>query len=354
MLDPKGRVETWNAGAKRLKGYTGEEIIGQHFSCFYTPEAVKMGYPQRALKIAKCEGQYKEEGWRVRKDGTRFLANMVITAVHDTEGRLPDFANITRDITKQRANEAALRASREQLREFAASLDAELESERHRIAHALHDELGQNLAVMRMYLTGLQRQKSDDPRVVEAVSRLEEIIADSGTAMRRIIADLRPLILDSFGIMAAAEALIQDYVTSTSLKVDLDVSGEFDDLSAHYTTVLYRMLQECFTNIVKHAYASQVFVRLQKIDDGVVLSVSDNGLGISQDDQAKAGSYGLFGMQERAAHYGGRLDIDSSPCTGTTVTLWLPLSGAATKEAEPAERATALFESRGEACGGED
>jgi two-component system, NarL family, sensor histidine kinase UhpB len=264
-----------------------------------------------------------------------------VTILRDESGRAVYAVGLDRDITARKMAEVALQDSREQLRDFAASLDAELECERHRIAHALHDELGQNLAVMRMYLTGLQRQKSDDPRVVEAVSRLEEIVADSGTAMRRIIADLRPLILDNFGIVAAAEALIQDYVTSTSLKVDLDVSGEFDDLSAQYTTVFYRMLQECFTNIVKHAYASQVFVRLQKVDDGVVLSVSDDGMGISQDDQAKAGSYGLFGMQERACHYGGRLDIDSSPCTGTTVTLWLPLSGAAAIEAEPAKRATA-------------
>ncbi len=325
MLDPKGRIETWNAGAQRLIGYTGEEIIGRHFSQFYTPEDVEAGHPQRVLESAKREGQYKEEGWRVRKDGTRFLANVVITAVHDTEGRLRGFAKITRDVTEQRANEQALQTSREALRNFAASLDANIEDERGRIAHALHDELGQNLAVMRMYLSALQRQKSGDPRVVEAVSRLEEIVANTGTAIRRIMTDLRPLVLDNFGITAAAEALIQDYVTSTSLEVDLDVSGEFDDLSAQHTTVLYRMLQECFTNVVKHAFASQVLVHLQRHDDAVVLSVSDDGLGLSQDQQAKAGSYGLFGMQERAVHYGGRLDIDSAPCTGTTLTLWLPL-----------------------------
>lgn len=186
-----------------------------------------------------------------------------------------------------------LRTSREQLRNFAASLNAEIERERGRIAHAVHDDLGQNLAAMRMYLGGLHKHKSDDPRIAQAVGRIEEMIASSGVAMRRIIADLRPLVLDNFGIVTAAEALVKDYATSTSLEVDLDVDGGFDDLPTEQATVLYRMLQECFTNIVKHAHAAQVSVRLQRREDGVVLAVSDDGLGFSQDEQANTGAYGL-------------------------------------------------------------
>jgi PAS domain S-box-containing protein len=100
MLDTEGRVATWNIGAKNMLGYTAEEIIGQHFSRFYTPEAIAADQPHRALEIAKREGRYEEEGWRVRKNRSRLLANAVISIVHDAQHRPCGFANITRDITK--------------------------------------------------------------------------------------------------------------------------------------------------------------------------------------------------------------------------------------------------------------
>lgn len=100
MLDTGGRVTTWNSGAQGMKGYTAEDIIGQHFSCFYTPEAIAADQPHRALEIAKREGRYEEEGWQVRKDGSHFLADVVINTGYDAKHRPCGFANITRDITK--------------------------------------------------------------------------------------------------------------------------------------------------------------------------------------------------------------------------------------------------------------
>jgi PAS domain S-box-containing protein len=100
MLDTEGRVTTWNSGAQSMKGYTAEDIIGQHFSRFYTPEAIAADQPHRALEIAKREGRYEEEGWRVRKDGSHLLANVVFNTVYDAKHLPCGFANITRDITK--------------------------------------------------------------------------------------------------------------------------------------------------------------------------------------------------------------------------------------------------------------
>src|SRR5207248_3324964 len=115
MLDPKGRVLSWNAGAQRLKGYTPEEIIGRHFSVFYTPEAVATGWPDEELRRAERDSRFEDEGWRVRKDGTLFWANVIITAIRD-EGRLIGYSKITRDLTERRAHEEALRQSEESLR----------------------------------------------------------------------------------------------------------------------------------------------------------------------------------------------------------------------------------------------
>jgi PAS domain S-box-containing protein len=116
ILDPEGRVSSWNPGAERIKGYRADEIIGQPFTKFYPPEAQARGWPQHELAVARQVGRFEDEGWRIRKDGSRFWANVVITALHDPSGRLLGFAKITRDLTERRRTEEALRQSEERFR----------------------------------------------------------------------------------------------------------------------------------------------------------------------------------------------------------------------------------------------
>src|SRR6185436_12413372 len=116
FLDTDGRIMTWNQGAARIKGYAAEEIIGRHFSTFYTRESVESGWPQHELKVAAAEGRFEDEGWRVRKDGSRFWASVFITALRDEAGKLLGFSKITRDLTDRRLHEEALRQSEERFR----------------------------------------------------------------------------------------------------------------------------------------------------------------------------------------------------------------------------------------------
>ena len=116
MLDPRGHVLTWNAGAERFKGYAAAEIIGQHFSRFYPPDALKAGLPAHELEVAEAIGSFEDEGWRVRKDGTLFWANVVITALRDRSGMLIGFGKVTRDLTQRRDQEESLRRSEERFR----------------------------------------------------------------------------------------------------------------------------------------------------------------------------------------------------------------------------------------------
>ena len=116
MLDPTGRIATWNPGAQRFKGYTADEIIGQNFSVFFTPEDRDAGLPAEALRAALAEGRFEAEGWRLRKDGSRFWVNAVLDPVYDPDGRHVGFAKITRDITAKREHETALYETEQRFR----------------------------------------------------------------------------------------------------------------------------------------------------------------------------------------------------------------------------------------------
>jgi len=120
LLDPTGHVATWNQGAQRIKGYKEQDIVGQHFSVFYPPEAVASGWPNHELEVAQAEGRFEDEGWRIRKDGSKFWANVVITALRDSNGELRGFAKVTRDLTERRAGE-------EQVRKLNAELQVRVE-----------------------------------------------------------------------------------------------------------------------------------------------------------------------------------------------------------------------------------
>ena len=117
MLDPEGRILTWNSGAERIKGYRAEEVIGKHFSILYPPEDIQAGKTEKELEIVRQEGRFEEEGWRLRKDGSRFWADVVITALRDEAGTLYGFGKVTRDLTERKLTEDILRRSMKQLEE---------------------------------------------------------------------------------------------------------------------------------------------------------------------------------------------------------------------------------------------
>ena len=136
MLDPKGRVASWNAGAERLKGYRSEEILGEHFSLFFTEEDARQGRPQRHIEEATREGRFEEETWRVRKDGSRFWANTIITALYD-DGQLRGFSMVTQDVTEKKESETLLREAENRLRTLVEHVPAITYTEEVGSDHAL-------------------------------------------------------------------------------------------------------------------------------------------------------------------------------------------------------------------------
>jgi PAS domain S-box-containing protein len=188
MLERDGRVATWNAGAERIKGYKPSEIIGQHFSRFYLEEDVRNGLPQRLLDLALEEGRAEDEGWRVRKDGSKFWANVIITAVKDSAGDLLGFSKVTRDSTERMLAQKSLEESRRKLQESEKSLrDLSLhllrtqDEERRRIGREIHDSLGQYLSVLKMKLDSMAVTQPTSEELSECANLAEECVKEVRT-----------------------------------------------------------------------------------------------------------------------------------------------------------------------------
>ena len=164
MLDPEGRVVSWNEGAERIKGYPANEILGKSFTTFYPKEAIELGFPQSELEVASREGRFEDEGWRVRKDGSLFWANVIITAMRNPDGQLLGFAKVTRDLTVRREAE-------EQARRLAAEQAARVEAARRgeELAH-LNDRLRQQAVELQVALAATKAARDDAERAAAAAT----------------------------------------------------------------------------------------------------------------------------------------------------------------------------------------
>jgi PAS domain S-box-containing protein len=184
MLDPKGHIVSWNTGAERNKGYRAEEIIGKHFSCFYPKEAVDRGWPDEELQRAKALGRFKDEGWRVRKDGSMFWANVVITALRKESGELIGFSKVTRDLTdRKRAEEERRQLERTRA---VAEVSADLNRRKDEFLAMLSHELRNPLASISNAAHLLRLEKSEGPMHRQATSIIERQLG----SLKRLVDDL--------------------------------------------------------------------------------------------------------------------------------------------------------------------
>jgi signal transduction histidine kinase len=253
-----------------------------------------------------------------------------VDPLRDADGEIVGAIGLALDVTEGRRGEEELRASREELRRLAARMTQLQEEERRRIAHELHDELGQRLTALRFEAAVLPR-KIGEPcteTVSQAIASMLELIDDTIVTVRRVATELRPAILDHFGLRSALEHELSQFEKRTGIRYELDISPEDvadDDARA---TALYRIVQESLTNVARHANATAVRVTLEERGDALVLEISDNGRGITDEEVASSLSLGLVGMRERALAQGGEATIRATPNGGSTVSVRLPKRGA--------------------------
>ena len=344
MLDPDGHIVSWNTGAQRLKGYFGAEIIGKHFSCFYPPEDLQAGKPGMELRVAAKEGRIEDEGWRVRKDGSRFWASVIITAIRDETGQLIGFGKVTRDFTERMQAQEALRQeiaerreaqrklydSETSLRRLSRHLLRTQDEERRRIGRELHDSLGQSLAAMKINLDSLASIVSPDDSAGQKVAECIQLTESSLKEVRTISYLLYPPMLEEMGLMSAIPWYLDGFSARSGIKTTFDVRADFGRLSRDAELALFRVLQESLTNLHRHSGSQTAHIRLSAEKETVILEIKDCGIGIApRPSEQSSGNgmgtpgVGLRGMTERMLQLGGRLELIST-AEGTTVRAVVP------------------------------
>jgi PAS domain S-box-containing protein len=349
MLDPQGHISSWNNGAERIKGYGLSEIVGKHFSVFYPEEDRRSGKPQKELEIAAKEGRLEDEGWRLRKDGSRFWANVIITAIRNDAGRLIGFGKVTRDFTERlKANEALrkeiaektaaekrLHDSEESLRQLSVRLLQTQDDERRRIGRDLHDSVGQYLVGLKMKVDSLKSarergQPDDDSQLTECSHLVEEAIKE----VRTISYLLYPPMLEELGLKSAIPWYLEGFTKRSGIKTTFEVSPAFDRIPGDLELALFRVLQEGLTNVHRHSGSPRATVRLLTENRCVLLQIIDEGNGTQSKNWENRTQHwmgtlgvGLRGMNERVRQMGGTLELTSVQ-GGTTVTATIPIPEA--------------------------
>jgi PAS domain S-box-containing protein len=340
MLDPNGFVTNWNAGAARIKGYAAEEIIGRHFSQFYTEEDLQDGLPGRVLETARRTGKYEAEGWRVRKGGTRFWANVVIDAIHDETGRLIGFAKITRDLTERRAAEEQLRQA--QKMEAIGQLTGGVAHDFNNLLTAIIGNLEMLATLLpagdpgRRYAEGALRAASRGSRLTEhllAFSRRQELRPEI-VSVNALLRENLMLCQKTVGEGVDIALELQDEVWPCQID-PVQFGAAILNLAANARDAMSRSGRLILrTENVTTAGSDAVD---QPAGDYVVLSVTDTGSGMSAEvrerafepfyttkEVGKGTGLGLSQVYGFAKQSGGVARIESKIGKGTTVRIYIP------------------------------
>ena len=362
MLDEKGRIISWNEGAKKIKGYTSDEVIGKYFSIFYPEEDIILGKPAQELKQAIAVGKYEEEGWRLRKDGSRFWANVVITAVYDSKKVLIGFSKVTRDLTEKKEAERALTESYRQYRNLFNELkvtneellyaNQELEQFTSIVSHDLQEPVRSIKSFLQLiaYEIGDEGSENLKTYISKAIG--------SANRMKELIQNLLHYSQLSKGDLEVQKVNVQELLSQVlqNLKPTIDASGATVAIENNLDTVegdpvqLSQLVQNLLTNALKFINNDKPNIKIRSyLEDGhVKFAVSDNGIGIANGDVDKifeifrrlntskaypGTGIGLAICKKIVDRHNGRIWPESTPGKGTTFYFTLNEENALTQPA---------------------
>jgi PAS domain S-box-containing protein len=363
MLDPSGHIISWNEGAQRIKGFKAHEIIGRHLSTFYSEEEVAAGKPEWELVIAAAEGRFEDEGWRIRKDGTRFWANVTITALKREDGTLRGFAKVTRDITDRREEELRkeeqAQRQADRLRQHAERM-ARLEKVKSEFLNLVSHELRGPLGVLRGYISMIadgtlgQEQLREVTPVLTAKLQQMEMLVRQMVETARLESEQVELKTEKVDLEAIAESVAKSY-RPLSPRHEIKVvrqEGPFC-VTADQTRV-ETIISNLVDNAIKYSPdGGAVVISLARGDQRLYVTVRDEGIGIARDDVEKlfrrfartvddalgiSGiGLGLYISREIARRHGGDILVQSHFGDGSSFTLTLPIKDELRSDGQDAQ-----------------
>lgn len=359
MLDTKGRIISWNEGARRIKGYNAEDVIGKYFSIFYPQEDIVDGKPSRELRIARTTGKYEEEGWRLRKDGTRFWANIVITAVYDTEHRLTGFSKVTRDLTERKLAEQSLQESSNKYRQLVQELwttnrqlsaaNRELEQFTTIVSHDLKEPVRTVKSFLHLINQHIQQKKYEllDKSVAKSIQgaqRMQDLIDNLLHYSQISKTDLNREELNMADIVMEAQQNLEEAIQKSGAGISLDI-GSVELLGDRVQLV--QLFQNLLSNALKFTDEQKPEVTVHSSSENgiVTIVVTDNGIGIPEEHLEKIfgvfrrlhfpGQYpgtgvGLAICKKVVERHSGKIWAESRPGQGASFHITLPANKPAT------------------------
>jgi PAS domain S-box-containing protein len=329
-VDESQHIVLFNAAAEAVFACPRDQAVGAPLDWFI-PERFRAGHRELVRRFGDSVETSRRMGHArvvmgLRRNGEEFPIEASIS--HTSEGGQRFFTVILRDVTERVRAEESLVRSQAEVQLLALAAGTAREQEKSRIARELHDELGQALTALKIDV-GWLRDNGGKPTQerLDKLAAMQTLLDSTVAAARRISADLRPMMLDDLGLVAASEWLVENFTQRTGIACELVVGGGDLDLADPHATTVFRTLQESLTNAAKHSQATQVEVALERDHGDIVLTVSDNGTGFASGGVRKPGSFGQIGMRERAYHLGGAVTFDSAPGKGTRVELRIPAPG---------------------------
>jgi PAS domain S-box-containing protein len=361
MLDPEGRIISWNAGAERIKGYREEEIVGQHFSRFYPDEDARKGKPREALEGAKANGRFQGEGWRVRKNGTMFWASIVITATRDEQGKLLGFSKVVRDLTELKRAESELIGAMA-LAEKANKAKSEFLAQ---MSHELRTPLNSLMILARLLADNASKNLTDKQ------VQYAQVIHEAGKDLLALINDVLDLAKIESGVgpalnishgsfvelRDAMERTFRQVARDSGLQFEIAIEDGLPDSIETDPQRLQQILKNLLSNAFKFTKRGGIQLRIAPAESGwtpgnvrldeagkvAAFSVTDTGVGIAEDEQGivfeafrqaassagpdtRGSGLGLSISTELAQRLGGEIQLSSAPGRGSTFTLYLPLA----------------------------
>jgi PAS domain S-box-containing protein len=314
-----------NDAAVKHYGYSQEEFMTMNIRDIRPEEDVEKLYED--IENGKAGLPAAEQHWRhIKKDG-EFITVEVVSHFIDYNGRMARMIVIN-DVTEKLKAEQALQQSHSQLRELASHLQNIREDERAAMAREVHDVLGQQVTCIKMDVAWLSKQlhNTSDEKTRNKMKELTELLDETALVVRRMASQLRPSILDDFGLAESLEWQCQDFEKRSEIKVEFKSAVPANiSISKNSTTALFRICQESLTNIARHAAATLIIVSLSVTNGEIILTIQDNGKGFNVKKSEEKNTLGLVGMKERSIMIGGSFEIKSEPTKGSVIVVKAPL-----------------------------